>query len=216
MKKRVAAALAALSAALAPVAPAWADGLASLETFVRSAKAGTAQFTQTVTSPARAGQPPRVQTSGGSFSFQRPGKFKFIYTRPFAQTIVADGQTLWLYDEDLEQVTRRQQGDALAGTPAALLTSVQDMAALHKDFALQPQPDADGLEWVQALPKNHDGQIQQLRVGFTAQGGLAALEIFDSFGQQSVLRFEQVQLLPHLPAGDFQFQPPRGVGVVEQ
>lgn len=77
-------------------APAWADGLASLEAFVRQAKAGTAQFTQTVTSPAKAGQAPRVQSSSGSFSFQRPGQFKFVYTQPFAQTIVADGQTLWL------------------------------------------------------------------------------------------------------------------------
>ena len=155
-------------------APAWADGLASLEAFVRQAKAGTAQFTQTVTSPAKAGQAPRVQSSSGSFSFQRPGQFKFVYTQPFAQTIVADGQTLWLYDEDLEQVTRRPQGDALAGTPAALLTSVQDMAALRKDFDLaaqaSAQPDPEGLQWVQATPKNQDGQIQQLRVGFTPAG----------------------------------------------
>ena len=196
-------------------APAWADGLASLEAFVRQAKAGTAQFTQTVTSPAKAGQAPRVQSSSGSFSFQRPGQFKFVYTRPFAQTIVADGHTLWLYDEDLEQVTRRAQGDALAGTPAALLTSVQDMAALRQDFTLSNQPDADGLQWVQALPKSAQGQIQQLRVGF-AGDTLAALEILDSFGQRSLMRFEQVQIQPSLPADSFRFQPPAGVDVLDQ
>ncbi|MBP7840903.1 MAG: outer membrane lipoprotein chaperone LolA [Comamonas sp.] len=201
-------------------APAWADGLASLEAFVRQAKAGTAQFTQTVTSPAKAGQAPRVQSSSGSFSFQRPGQFKFVYTQPFAQTIVADGQTLWLYDEDLEQVTRRPQGDALAGTPAALLTSVQDMAALRKDFDLaaqaSAQPDPEGLQWVQATPKNQDGQIQQLRVGFTPAGVLAALQINDSFGQQSLLRFTQMALSPGLPAGSFHFQTPAGVSVLDQ
>lgn len=206
--------LAALCAATSTFA--WADGLSSLEAFVRSAKAGSAQFTQTVTSPARSEQAPRVQSSSGSFTFQRPGQFKFVYTRPFAQTIVADGQTLWLYDEDLEQVTRRQQGDALAGTPAALLTSVQDMAALRKDFTLSNQPDADGLQWVQAEPKSAQGQIQQLRVGFTTEGTLAALEILDSFGQRSLLRFEQVQLQPQLPAGSFKFQPPAGVDVLDQ
>lgn len=194
----------------------WADGLDSLEAFMRSAKAGSAQFTQTVTSPAKQGQSGRVQTSSGQFTFQRPGQFKFVYTQPFAQTIVADGQTLWLYDEDLEQVTRRKQGDALAGTPAALLTSVQDMAALQKDFTLSNQPDADGLEWVQATPKSAQGQIQHLRVGFTAQGALAALEILDSFGQRSLLRFEQVQLQPQLPAGNFKFQAPAGVDVLNQ
>lgn len=210
MKTLAVAALCALASSWA-----WADGLSSLESFVRTAKAGTAQFTQTVTSPAKTGQPARVQSSGGSFSFQRPGQFKFVYTRPFAQTIVADGRTLWLYDEDLEQVTRRAQGDALAGTPAALLTSVQDMAALRQDFTLSNQPDADGLQWVQALPKSAQGQIQQLRVGF-AGDTLAALEILDSFGQRSLMRFEQVQIQPRLPADSFRFQPPVGVDVLDQ
>lgn len=210
MKTLAVAALCALASSWA-----WADGLSSLESFVRTAKAGTAQFTQTVTSPAKTGQPARVQNSGGSFSFQRPGQFKFVYTRPFAQTIVADGHTLWLYDEDLEQVTRRAQGDALAGTPAALLTSVQDMAALRQDFTLSNQPDADGLQWVQALPKSAQGQIQQLRVGF-AGDTLAALEILDSFGQRSLMRFEQVQIQPRLPADSFRFQPPVGVDVLDQ
>ncbi len=210
MKTLAVAALCALASSWA-----WADGLSSLESFVRTAKAGTAQFTQTVTSPAKTGQPPRVQNSGGSFSFQRPGQFKFVYTRPFAQTIVADGRTLWLYDEDLEQVTRRAQGDALAGTPAALLTSVQDMATLRQDFTLSNQPDADGLQWVQALPKSAQGQIQQLRVGF-AGDTLAALEILDSFGQRSLMRFEQVQIQPSLPADSFRFQPPAGVDVLDQ
>ena len=105
-------------------APAWADGLASLEAFVRQAKAGTAQFTQTVTSPAKAGQAPRVQSSSGSFSFQRPGQINFVYTHPFDQTIVADEQTLWLYDEYLEQVNRRPQGDGVASYTAGILTTV--------------------------------------------------------------------------------------------
>lgn len=194
---------------------AWADGLSSLAHFVRTAQAGSAQFTQTVTSPTKADQPARVQNSSGSFSFQRPGQFKFVYAQPFAQTIVADGQTLWLYDEDLEQVTRRPQGDALAGTPAALLTSVQDMRALEKDFVLTAQPDEQGLSWVQAQPKASEGHIQSLRVGF-AGNTLAALEIVDNFGQRSLLRFEQLQLQPSLPASTFTLQLPSGVDVLEQ
>ena len=89
----------------------WADGLQSLENFMRTAKAGQAQFTQTVTAPAKEGQTARTKTSSGQFEFQRPGQFKFVYTKPFEQTIVADGKAVWLYDVDLNQVTQRKQAD---------------------------------------------------------------------------------------------------------
>ncbi len=213
MKRPLFALMTAVACALA-ASPTWADGLASLQAFVQQAKAGTATFKQVVTSPAKEGQESgRVQTSRGQFSFQRPGQFKFIYTQPFAQSIVADGQTLWLYDEDLEQVTQRRQDDVLAGTPAALLTSVSDMAALERDFVLSSQPEQDGLQWVLATPKQTDGQLQSLRVGFEGEK-LAALEMLDSFGQRSELRFEQVQLMPSLPAQAFVFEPPPGVDVL--
>ena len=116
LKKTVTAILIAASATLAS-----ADGLKSLESFMKGAQTGKADFTQTVTSPPKDGQTARTKTSSGSFEFQRPGRFKFVYKKPFEQTIVADGQTLWLYDVDLNQVTSRSQKDALGSTPAALV-----------------------------------------------------------------------------------------------
>jgi outer membrane lipoprotein carrier protein len=113
---------------------AWAGGLESLETFVKTVKSGRADFTQTVTAPSREGQPGRVKTSTGTFEFQRPGQFKFDYQKPFAQTIVADGKTLWLYDADLNQVTQRAQAQALGSTPAALIAAAPDLRALQADF----------------------------------------------------------------------------------
>ena len=85
--------------------PVMADGLESLSQFMKQARSGRAQFSQAVTSPSKAGQPPRVKTSSGSFEFLRPGKFRFDYRKPFVQTLVADGQTLWLHDIDLNQVS---------------------------------------------------------------------------------------------------------------
>lgn len=104
-------------------ANAWAGGLESLEAFVKTVKSGRAEFTQTVTAPPREGQAGRTKTSTGTFEFQRPGKFKFDYQKPFAQSIVADGKTLWLYDADLNQVTQRTQSQALGSTPAALIAA---------------------------------------------------------------------------------------------
>ncbi|KAF1045021.1 outer membrane lipoprotein chaperone LolA [Xylophilus sp.] len=208
---RIAAALALAGAAFA----AQADGLASLDRFLQSTRSGRADFTQTVTSPPRDGQAARTRNSSGTFEFQRPGRFRFVYTRPFAQTIVADGRSLWLYDADLNQVTERPQSQALGATPAALLAATPDLKSLQADFTLEAAPDADGLQWVLATPKARDGQLQSVKVGFRGDT-LAALDMRDNFGQRSLIRFENVQANLALPPATFTFKPPAGADVVKQ
>ena len=194
-----------------------ADGLKSLESFVKGTQSGRADFVQTVTSPAKEGQAPKARTSSGSFEFQRPNRFRFNYKKPFEQTIVADGQTLWLHDVDLNQVTARKQAQALGSTPAALIAAAPDLRALQADFTLQSAPDKDGLQWVNATPKNKDGQLQSVRVGFKPNdkaAELAALEILDGFGQLSRIVFSQTEVNPVLPKTTFQFKPPAGADVI--
>ena len=198
---------------------AMADGLKSLESFMKNVRAGRAEFTQAVTAPPKQGQEVRTKVSSGSFEFQRPGKFRFNYVKPFEQLIVADVKTLWLYDADLNQVTQRAQAQVLGQTPAALIAAAPDLRALQADFALQAAPDKDGLQWVNATPKSKDGQLQSVRIGFKpADKGdeLAVLEILDSFGQRSVLSFSGFQVNPSLPADSFQFKPPAGADVLRQ
>ena len=192
-----------------------ATGLERLDSFVRTVKTGKADFVQTVTVPAKEGLATRSKTSSGSFEFARPGRFRFHYAKPFEQTIVADGQTLWVYDVDLNQVTARVQAQALGSTAAALITAAQDMAALKADFVLENQPDEDGQEWVQATPRGKEGTVQFLRVGFKA-GQLSTLEMLDSFGQRSQVRFSGFQANAALAAARFQFKPPAGADVVRQ
>ncbi len=194
-------------------ATAQADGLEALENFLRTARTGRADFTQVVTAPAREGQSPRARQSSGSFEFQRPQRFRFTYRKPFAQTIVADGQTLWLHDPDLNQVTARRQAQALGTTPAALIAAAPDLAALRQEFELSAAPDRDGLQWVQATPRVRDGALRGMRVGFRG-GELAALEIQDSLGQVSVLRFGRMEINIPLPPETFQFRPPAGADVL--
>lgn len=196
-----------------------ATGLNSLEIFVKTVKTGRADFTQVVTEPAKEGQTPRVKTSSGTFEFSRPNRFKFLYKKPFEESIVADGQTLWLYDVDLNQVTARKQAQVLGSTPAALIASAPDLRALKADFVLAEVPDKDGLQWVAATPKGKDGQLQSVRVGFRTGDKtieLAALEILDSFGQRSLLSFSHFAVNPVLPDAGFQFKPPPGVDVIRQ
>ena len=202
---------------------ACANGLDSLETFVKTVSSGRAEFTQVVTSPAKEGHPARSKTSSGTFEFSRPNRFRFLYKKPFEQSIVADGQTLWLYDADLNQVTARKQAAALGSTPAALIAAAPDLRALQTDFSLAAAPEKDGLEWVVATPRAKDGQLQAVRVGFRAgeklankSSELAALEILDSFGQRSVLSFSKVEVNPVLPKDTFQFVTPKGADVIRQ
>lgn len=209
MKRILAAAL--LAASLS----SHATGLDSLENFVKSAKTGKADFTQVVTPPPRNGQPGRPKTSTGSFEFSRPNRFRFDYRKPFEQTIVADGETLWLYDADLNQVTARKQSAVLGSTPAALIAASPDVNALRKDFDLSDDGTKDGTAWVRATPKAKDQQLHQMRLGFKGND-LSVLEIEDSFGQRSVITFSKLELNAGEPASRFQFKPPQGAAVVRQ
>ncbi len=197
--------------------PAQADSVELLAQFMKQARSGRADFTQVITSPSRAGQTPRTKTSSGRFEFQRPGKFRFDYRRPFVQTLVADGQTLWLHDVDLNQVTARAQSQVLGSTPAALLTAASDLQALKADFQFSPEPDQGGLQWVRATPQSPDGQIRSVMVGLRAAPSgpeLAVLDVQDSLGQRSLLTFTGFELNPVLPASTFVFKAPAGVDVI--
>ena len=191
---------------------AQADPLETLREFTRDAKTGRAKFSQTVSAPDGL----KKKTSSGSFEFARPDRFRFSYTKPFEQLIVADGHKVWLYDLDLNQVTVRAMSQALGATPASLLAG----GAMDKDFELvnAPTQDAqpkDGLDWVQATPRIKEGAtVQTLRIGFRGKT-LAALEIVDAFGQRSLLQFSAVETNPKLADETFRFVPPKGVDVIE-
>lgn len=213
---RLMAPMALLAVSLSWALPARADGLSDLESFLRQIRQGRASFTQVVTPPRRDGEAAsRSKTSSGSFEFLRPSRFRFHYVKPFEQLIVADGQTLWLYDADLNQATARRQQEVLGNTPAALIATASDLKGLSGLFTLANAPDADGQQWVLATPKARDGQLQSIRLGFR-QGQLATLEMLDSFGQRSVMQFGPLDTQSGFKPGHFAFQPPAGADVLRQ
>jgi outer membrane lipoprotein carrier protein len=205
LRRGLAGAMAGFGLALAFAASA--APVDTLREFVRDVKTGNARFTQTVTSPDGAKQ----KNSSGTFEFSRPNRFRFAYAKPFEQTIVADGEKVWIYDKDLNQASSRRIGQALGATPAALLAG----GSLEKDFDLGNLPAKDGLEWAEARPRAKDGAFQSVRVGFKGKD-LAALEIVDSFGQRSLLRFEAFQANGTIAPETFRFTPPAGADVIEQ
>jgi len=186
-----------------------ADAVEALREFARDAKSGRASFTQVVTSPDGA----KKKTSSGSFEFARPNRFRFAYSKPFEQVIVADGQKVWIYDADLQQASVRAMDKALGATPAALLAG----DSLEKDFELKALPSAEGLDWVQAAPRRKDdaANLQSLKVGFKGKA-LAAIELVDGFGQRSLLSFKDLATNATLAPDHFRFVPPKGVDVLTQ
>jgi outer membrane lipoprotein carrier protein len=189
---------------------AFAQGAAveRLREFSRDTKGGEATFTQTVVSADGS----RRKVSNGVFTFVRPNRFRFAYQKPYEQTIVSDGQKVWVYDADLNQATSRPLAKALGQTPAALLAG----ATPEQDFNVANEGARDGLDWLKATPKVREGAtFQTLRVGFKGKD-LAAVEIIDNFGQRSMLQFG-AWASGALPAPErFRFVPPAGAEVVEQ
>jgi outer membrane lipoprotein carrier protein len=179
----------------------------TLKGFVRDVKSGRASFTQVVTAPGGA----KKKSSSGTFEFERPNRFRFDYTKPYEQAIVADGAKVWLYDTDLNQVTVRPMDQALGATPAAVLAG----GTLEQDFTLKAEPDEGGLQWVLAVPRAKEGGFQSLRVGFKGRD-LAAMEILDAFGQRSRLDFSRVESNVRIDAARFSFTPPAGADVLSQ
>jgi len=199
-------ALFAVAVAVGVVTDADAATLDRLRAFVRETQTARAQFTQTVVD--KNGRP--MKSANGTFELSRPGKFRWNVEKPYKQLLVGDGQRVWVYDEDLNQVIVRKVGDALGGTPAALLSGNQDV---ERAFAWKDLPEADGLEWLGATPLAKDAAFSEIRIGFDAKG-LAALEVVDAFGQKSVVRFSNVERNPKLAPDLFRFSPPKGADVI--
>lgn len=202
--------LLALFAALLPgvsAADSAADARAAarLDAALDSLASLRAEFRQVVT--AAGGE--RTESAEGSVSLARPGRFRWDYRTP-AQLIVSDGTTVWLYDEDLAQVTVRPAADSLAGTPALLLSGQADLAGA---FVISDGGEEGGLAWSRLRPKDAASDFTELRVGVAGRE-LRRMTLLDKLGQTTELEFSGIERNPRFDADMFSFVPPPGVDVV--
>jgi outer membrane lipoprotein carrier protein len=188
------------------LSPAHAGSIDSLRAFVRETQTARAQFSQTVLD--RNGR--ATSLASGVMAFSRPGKFRWTYDKPYAQLIVGDGAKLWIFDKDLNQVTVRKLDEALGSSPAALLAGNNE---IERFFNLSEAGSRDGLEWLEAAPKSSDTLFAAVRMGFEG-ATLMQMELKDSFGQTTIIRFKKLERNPKLPADQFKFAPPKGADVI--
>src|SRR5207249_5826773 len=179
-----------------------AAAIERFKSFVGTTQSARADFEQKVFDRDRK----LVQEAKGSFVLLRPGRFRWVYDKPVDQLIVGDGERVWIYDRDLNQVTVRRLSKALGSTPAALLAGASDVEAA---FELKDAGSRDGLEWMEAMPKEREAGFERIRMGFSATG-VEAMELLDHFGNTTQLRFRNLQRNPKADAAAFRFEPPAG------
>jgi chaperone LolA len=142
---------------------------------------------------------------------QRPGKFRWDYLSPYEQVIVADGKKLWVYDKDLEQVTVNQLDAAIGNTPALLLSGDESLELSFRIVELDKK--TAGLDWVELFPKEAQSSFTSMRLAFSAHH-LEYMELIDSFGQTTQIKFSNTKNNPDINANLFNFTPPKGVDVI--
>ena len=201
--------LAALLLMLVVPLPAWGgEAIERLDRFTTGLSSFSAGFVQIVYDEE---QRP-VQESHGQAWLQRPGLFRWEYETPYQQTIVADGERLWIYDEDLDQVTVKKVERALGTAPIMLLSRREP---LEEQFEIMDRGKREGLYWVELQPRVDDTDFRRIFLGFDDQA-LKVMELRDRFDQATQIRFHHVRLNPELATDRFEFTPPAGVDVIGQ
>lgn len=183
------------------------NGREQLQNFFREVQSLKASFTQALLDAQ--GEP--LQVTSGTVWLQRPGKFRWDYREPFPQLIVSNGNKVYLYDVDLEQVTVRPLDDALGNTPVLLLAGNEP---LEKNFTVKELDPSEGLAWVELEPKAEDlVGFERMQFGF-AGNQLKAMQMADNLGQITRLRFSDGERNVDIDANLFEFTPPKGVDVI--
>lgn len=175
-----------------------------LKAFMASSKTLSANFSQTVTAKNKR------ESASGVLEIARPGKFRWSYNKPYEQLIVGDGKTLWIYDTELAQVTKKSMDAALGSSPAALLAGSNE---IERDYTLRDIGKRGALEWLSASPKKKENTFEAVRMGFK-DNTLAEMELVDNFGNTTKLVFSNMKKNPNIAAARFKFTPPKGVDVL--
>ncbi len=197
-----------LFAGLLACMPAVAGSIEKLHAFIEQTRSAKASFTQVVVDSNGAVQ----QQATGTVQFQRPGKFRWTYDKPYEQLIVGDGEKLWIFDKELNQVTRRNLDKALGSSPAALLAGADDV---DRYFSLNAIGVKRKIDWLEVKPYDEDSLFEKVRMGFRGNT-LEVMELYDHFGQKTTITLANLQRNPKSSPDLYTFTPPAGADVVSE
>jgi outer membrane lipoprotein carrier protein len=188
-------------------APGMASPATEVDHYLAGLSSWSADFKQTITD----GQGKELRSAAGKFYLERPGKFRWDYSEPSEQLILADGKQIWFYDKDLAQANVRDMDGTLSSTPAMLLSG---SGSVSTAFDIKQLPDDGGLRWFQLIPKHPNTDFQLVRIGFDKNGELASMFLADKLDQITQLTFTNPTKNPKFAPDLFAFTPPPGVDVI--
>ncbi len=194
-----------MGAGLSP-ACAGADGYEQLDRFFEKVTTFKASFIQVVLDENLLA----LEETSGLLWIARPGRFRWDYESVHRQSIVADGEVLWLYDVELEQVTRRAQESAIGQTPAVLLSGGQQY---RKDYNVTILGRQGAVNWISLVPKFSDGSFAEIQLGFEGET-LRLIQLLDELNQITRVTLANVVENEPIPDSVFRFIPPTGVDVI--
>ena len=191
-----------------PAFPAYAGNAPGpLEKFLQDLESFKADFTQTLSNE----HGEVLETSSGVVYMQSPQKFRWVYQEPYSQLIITDGTTLWMYDEDLQQVTIRDVSETIDSTPAAIISGQENIDAYYIKNAMG---EIEGADWIELTPRDVDSQYSSIRLGFD-NGELAMMILFDNLGQVTRIDFSNISRNKRFGGPLFTFSPPDNVDVID-
>jgi len=179
------------------------EAIQRLEKFISEVDSFEGQFIQTVFDE----NGEVVQDSNGDVALDKPGKFRWQYTRPYPQLILADGEYLWIYDEELLQAIAKPASEALGNAPIMLLTNIRP---LSEDFKIMDAPTRDGLDWVELIPLAQDTEFHRILIGLD-ENGVQKMELHDYFSQRTVIEFVNLMTNVTFPSDKFTFNAPSSI-----
>lgn len=180
----------------------------ALSAFLDKLDSLQSSFTQTLVDEN--GQP--LETSSGVLYLKQPGKFHWAYKDPYEQKIISDGESLWVYDVDLEQVTIRTMDETLEQTPAGIILGGTDIDAY---FVQKNLGSIEGYDWIELTPRDPETQYNFIKLGFNGSN-LGMMIIDDNLGQTTRIDFDQVNRNSTLDAGLFSLDLPANIDVIDE
>lgn len=187
---------------------AYATPSEDLKALLNNVKTMQASFNQTIYD----NYGKAIQSSQGSMSMERPGKFRWEVKKPIPQVIIANQNKLWIYDPDLEQVTIRKLERATGDAPALLLSHVD--AELDKNYAVKADP-SKGTQWFVLIPKNKDSMFEQIKLGFDKQQ-IQEMQLKDHLDHSTNIKFTNIKTNIAVSAALFNFKPPKNTDVIDE
>ena len=180
----------------------------NLQQHLRNSSHLSGQFTQVVENSESF----QIQSSTGEFWINKPNQFRWHYATPYVQKIISNGDKVWIYDEDLEQVSIKDASTAIQSSPLSIILG---STSIEQHFNVTGLTKKDALEWLKLTPKSDSSGFEFIHVGFD-KGMLSRMELQDNFGQTTRLLFTNIDKTSMIDNSTFNFQVPEGSDVFDE